>query len=448
MTKLREYNLGHEAIASLVHEALAKEKGSYAGIRMRCVAIEQEGNWLNGLCLIEGVLHQSNIQKASSLRYKGVQLLEEWTEPDKLPVILEGIAQGRLSIDEQLISLDAQQRFNQWAQVPSENNYSHIPGHLFTTSNSPSFPFPDNAPLLSAKNPFYANPHLAIRDWIAIRDFSLSNDSRIGTIHLFMPQPRAYFKEVARKGEELVLSVEGTERQGLIVKGAWEFSTSLEQIDLSLKGERGSIPWVGNSEGIELYLIGPDEEVYDFHRETHFWSINHRRLFGTRGQETQGSGAVEQFLLQGEGEQVEFKPYIRADHTEKMEEIVRTTIAFANSKGGTILIGVDNACEVVGIEKEINNAFKGRTLEEATERYKGTIRQAIANNLSGSLEIVMDYVAIQGHKVLRIQIPEGKSKHYWHQATLQIYVRRGANTVKAHPKHDLPDLINAASGQR
>ena len=61
MTMLREYNLGNEAIASLVREVLSKEKDSYAGIRMRCVAIEKGGNWLNGLCIIEGVLRQNNV---------------------------------------------------------------------------------------------------------------------------------------------------------------------------------------------------------------------------------------------------------------------------------------------------------------------------------------------------------------------------------------------------
>ena len=449
MTKLRESNLGHEAIASLVRQVVASEKTSYVGIRMRCVAIEQGGNWGNGLCLIEGILNQDPRQKTSSIEYKGLRLLEQWLAPDELPTILQGVIQGTLTIDGHLLSIDSQQRFTQWEQVPSENIYSHFPGHLFTTPSSTNLSIASNAPLLSAGNPFYANSYLAIRDWIRLRNFNLSNDARLGSIHLFLPQSRAYFDQIIRNGDELVLSVQGSARNGLLVKGAWEFSNSLTQIDLPLKGAAATLPWAENTDGIEIYLIGQDDTVYDFHRETHFWSINHRRLFGMRGQESKGSGAVEQLLLQGEGEQTEFKPYIRPDHTEKLEEVIKSTIAFANTKGGNILLGVDNACEVAGVEKEISKAFRGedRTIEQASERYKGIVRQAIANNLSGSLEITMSYVSIQGHKVLLIQVPEGDRKPYWHQSTLQVYVRRGANTVKAHPEHDLPKLINSPSAQ-
>lgn len=449
MTKLREYNLGNEAIASLVREVLSKEKDSYAGIRMRCVAIEKGGNWLNGLCLIEGVLRQNNVQKSSSIKYKGVYLLEQWIEPDKLPAILESIVQGALAIDGHSISLDSQQRFNQWEQVPSENNYSHFPGHLFTTSGSATLSLSGNAPLLSANNPFYANLYLAIRDWIRISNFSLSNDSRLGTIQLFLPHSRAYFDQIVREGDELVLSVEGSVESGLLVKGAWEFSKTVEQVDLSLKLERDILPWVENSEGLELYLIGPDDTVYDFHRETAFWSISHRRLFGTRGQESEGSRGVEDLLLQGEGEQTEFKPFIEPDDSSKLQEIVRTTIAFANKKGGTILLGVDNVCEVIGVEKKIMNAARrqSQTQEQAFDRYMGTVRQAIANDLNATPEINMEYVSLHGHKILVIRVPEGDRKPYWHIPSSQIYVRRGANTVKAHPEFDLPKLINSPLAQ-
>lgn len=449
MTKLRESNLGHEAITSLVCQVLATEKASYAGIRMRCAAIEKEGSWLNGLCLIEGIINQGTHQKTSSVKYTGLRLLEQWLEPDELPAILEGVVQGALTIDGHPLSIDGQQRFNQWEQVPSENIYSHFPGHLFTTSSSRNLAFADNEPLLSAGDPFYANFYLAIRDWIRLRDFSLSNDSRLGTIHLFLPQSRAYFEKIMRNGDELFLAVEGLARNGLLVKGAWEFSNSLKQIDLPLEGSEGTLPWVENSEGLEIYLIGQDNRVYDFHRETQFWSISHRRLFGARGQEGEGSRGVEQLLLQGEGEQTEFKPFIHPNDSSKLQEIVRTTIAFANSKGGTILLGVDNVCEVIGVEKEVIKLARklSQTSDQAFDRYIGTLRQVIANDLNAIPEITMEYVSLHGHKVLVIRVPEGDRKPYWHIPTAQIYVRRGANTVKAHPEFDLPKLINSSSAQ-
>ena len=113
MTKLRESNLGHEAIASLVRDVLAKEKASYTGIRMRCVAIEHNDSLVNGLCLIEGILNQGPCEKTSSIEYKGLRLLEQWLVPDDLPEILQGVVQGAMTIDGHPISINNQQRFTQ-----------------------------------------------------------------------------------------------------------------------------------------------------------------------------------------------------------------------------------------------------------------------------------------------------------------------------------------------
>ena len=447
MTKLREHGVGHEAILSLVCQILEEEKESYAGIRMRCVATKKTETWLIEFCLIEGVLLRDNVQKMPSVKYKDVSLLEQWIKPGELTASLETIVQGALVIDGHHFALDPQQRFNECARVPSENNFSHYPGHLFTTSRSTSGSFWESGPLISPGKPFYANHYLAIRDWIRVRDFQLSSDARLGTILMFLPQSKAYFDQVSRDGDELVLSVEGSRVSGLFIKGAWEFLNSIRQVDLLVRGKECRIPWVETSEGLELYLIGQGEEVYDYHRETQFWSISHRRLFGARGLETAASRDVEQLLLKGEGEQAEFKPFIDPEDSSKLQEMVRTAIAFANKNGGAILIGVDNVCEVVGVEKEILTSARklGQTPEQAFDRYLGKVRQAVASDLNATPEITMEYVSLHNHKVLVIRIAEGDKKPYWHVPSSLIYVRRGANTVKAHPEFDLPKLISPSS---
>jgi predicted HTH transcriptional regulator len=146
---------------------------------------------------------------------------------------------------------------------------------------------------------------------------------------------------------------------------------------------------------------------------------------------------------------IEFKPFIHPDDSSKLQEVVRSTIAFANKKGGTILLGVDDVCEVIGVEKEIIQSARklGQTSDQAFERYMGTVRQVIANDINATPEITMEYVSLHNHKILVIRVPEGDRKPYWHIPTVQIYVRRGANTVKAHPEFDLPKLINSPSAQ-
>src|SRR5712664_591347 len=56
---------------------------------------------------------------------------------------------------------------------------------------------------------------------------------------------------------------------------------------------------------------------------------------------------VNLLIEEGEGFAVEFKRRISSP-----EKIARTVISFANTKGGTILFGVDDDGSIVGVESE------------------------------------------------------------------------------------------------
>jgi hypothetical protein len=63
-------------------------------------------------------------------------------------------------------------------------------------------------------------------------------------------------------------------------------------------------------------------------------------------------------IARGEGEQLEFKRSIRWDHalgrTNRMleEPVVRTLAGFFNCRGGTLLVGVSDSGEVVGMDED------------------------------------------------------------------------------------------------
>ncbi len=58
-------------------------------------------------------------------------------------------------------------------------------------------------------------------------------------------------------------------------------------------------------------------------------------------------GFVNQLLLKEESEQLEFKQQISSQ-----EKIAKTLSAFANSKGGTVVIGVSDQRKIIGIDPE------------------------------------------------------------------------------------------------
>ena len=65
---------------------------------------------------------------------------------------------------------------------------------------------------------------------------------------------------------------------------------------------------------------------------------------------------LEELIAEGEDDELEFKSSLRWDFKElatnkKLEEvIVKTVAAFANSQGGTLLIGVSDSGEILGLE--------------------------------------------------------------------------------------------------
>ena len=57
-------------------------------------------------------------------------------------------------------------------------------------------------------------------------------------------------------------------------------------------------------------------------------------------------------ILAGESEQLEFK----RDVPEQSVKYIKTVVAFANGKGGTIVFGVDdNTHKIIGIKKNVQH---------------------------------------------------------------------------------------------
>ena len=78
----------------------------------------------------------------------------------------------------------------------------------------------------------------------------------------------------------------------------------------------------------------------------------------TETEEAVAPVTLEEMIAEGESDSLEFKSSLRWDMVQnsvnkKLEDvIVKTISAFANSQGGTLLIGVDDEGEILGIEKD------------------------------------------------------------------------------------------------
>jgi predicted HTH transcriptional regulator len=126
--------------------------------------------------------------------------------------------------------------------------------------------------------------------------------------------------------------------------------------------------------------------------------------------------SLKKLVAEGEGWKLEFKR--KASHPEK---IVREMIAFANTHGGTLLIGVDDNGSLPGVKfprEEIH------VIQEALKKY---VRPVLSFSEST--------VAVSNtHVVVRLEIPiSDKRPHYFKQspAGQESYVRHKDMSVKA-----------------
>ena len=121
-------------------------------------------------------------------------------------------------------------------------------------------------------------------------------------------------------------------------------------------------------------------------------------------------------VAEGEGQHLEFKHKIA--HPEK---VVREMIAFANTEGGTILIGVDDNHELVGLKYPDEELL---TLNEAIEK---SVKQKLIFHDS--------LIKLTEKKsVLRIDVPPSEKPpiYYWlNDKERESYVRVNDMSIKA-----------------
>ena len=129
---------------------------------------------------------------------------------------------------------------------------------------------------------------------------------------------------------------------------------------------------------------------------------------------------VNDLIGQGEGFTVEFKRRISSP-----EKIARTLISFANTRGGTILFGVDDDGSIVGVESEKSEIEM--------------IGIAGGEFCDPPVRSVIDIVPFDGLDVIVCAVMESRTKpHYYvgdrenvNGESTRVYIRVNDNTVMA-----------------
>lgn len=125
---------------------------------------------------------------------------------------------------------------------------------------------------------------------------------------------------------------------------------------------------------------------------------------------------MEVLPMKLETENIEFKLQVT-------DEIYKEVIAFANTDGGTIYVGINDNGDVVGIDN----------IDETYTRITNGIRDVIHPDVTMFIKYTL-----QDNKVVKITVGEGSYKPYYLKSKglkpNGVYIRQGASSVPASPK--------------
>ncbi|NLO81517.1 MAG: histidine kinase [Clostridiales bacterium] len=131
---------------------------------------------------------------------------------------------------------------------------------------------------------------------------------------------------------------------------------------------------------------------------------------------------IKEIIKNGENYYVEFK-----EESIRAKELAEEIVAFSNSEGGTILIGVDDEGNIKGVEDD---------------RIEETVMNICRNNCIPHIIPFCESVEVEGKRVLVITVPKGLNKPY-STNEYKYYIRVGT-TKRLASKEELLRLFEAS----
>src|SRR5208282_441879 len=246
---------------------------------------------------------------------------------------------------------DSRQQHSEWSRWPADV-------FIVQPGIGASQGFPPDKPLIALDAPYYPSLSRVLLDFFAIRNDGWSQylqgqiaivlpdfRARIAKLLIGLTHLRADFECKFLQPSDLVVKVYAENRIGRLIQETIRAENSFVQFDLTDRASLASVALICAATAEVL-----DEKVF---QEGVQWR-HPNVVVEPVGPE------IEQILLMGEGETVEFRE--KLDRT-RPQRLAKTAAAFANTKGGTIVFGVDDdhrvvGCEIQGMADTITNILR------------------------------------------------------------------------------------------
>ena len=303
---------------------------------------------------------------------------------------------------------------------------------------------PPRGPFLNASHDlFFEDVERAAAVWTG--DTTLLNRHSGEILYrMIIPDMRAMFGDVISLDNGVDVRVRSTMKRALWVAAACDGSGST-RFDLvqPVREDRAVLAFPERPRRLTLYLLDAESACYDKLDEYDYRATPGTSLYSPEHREAASLQAdLDDARRRGEGPEIEFKEWFVPDRGDKKsEELIRTAVAFSNTRGGDVYIGVNDVLEVVGIHRDLERQYGkvGRgdpiVLRSA---YEDALLRWIVEGIRPSVDPEFAWIEQAGLLVLRIRIWEGAHKPYQLAQKSEVYVRRGSRNTRPEPGEVIP----------
>ena len=417
---------GQEELAATTE----RRREQYSHAIIRSAITTRDGEWKN--CATTVQFGRGEAPESLRFNYSGFEIHQVAVAPDQVMSFVDAIlGEETLMLENRSVPLE-NPRFDKLGgqslgQRVSANDAwipTDWPGDQFHIY-APSQVNPPSKPLLGASLPAYPDGFAAIEHILGV---DVSGGTRYdGGVYFLLPDYRAQISSVSMGVESVTIKLARGYSPSSLLTGkvyAWGpqqqvFHQNIEEVQL---GETIAIGF--HPERVYIAIMAADQEdVVDQ------WELSPFRPNPKLEIDLSNPAYVDQLVSQGENTTVEFKPGIRSDDAKM--EWAETAIAFANTVGGAILIGVDDNGRIEGVH---GGEWSDIILESLRDRSEPPVRASV------------HAVALPENKTVYVlQVTQSADRPHLMKGKGTVYVRIGS-TDKPATRHELDVLYRRDPG--